>query len=156
MNVNGADVKVQQLLTREQKDYEEAIKNMKYMAAKVKMAQEGVNVQELSPEMLDSVVKILDEIDIINRDFNIEVQNIQQESNNKIRVLQEDANKKFREAQQKYKELIVSIMGGAHTTNNGIQEGRREDTVMTKEREEELRKLLADELKKSQKCDTST
>jgi hypothetical protein len=149
MVVENANINVQPVLTKEQVVYDEALKNMRQITARLKISQEGVNMESISDEKLTIASKLFDEMDIIQRDFNIEAQKIQQDVNNRMRILQEGANKKFGEVQNRYRELINSIKG---TDTVGQEECSAQacDINMSKEKEEELKKMLAEELARAQ------
>ncbi len=146
-----ANIRIKPVLTKEQVDYDNALKDMKYVSARLRISQEGVNTSNISIDTLDNVIKLFDEMELLQRDFNIEAQKIQQESNNKIATLQGSANKKFADVQNKYRELIT-LMKGVSTvakTEDGIEDANVIAT-MTKEKEEEIKKVLAKELADAQ------
>lgn len=150
MVAESAKVNIQPVLTKEQIAYDEALKNLRLVTARLKISQEGVDMENVSDEKLTIASKLFDEMDTIQRDFNIEAQKIQQDINSRMKTLQEDANKKFGEVQNRYRELIDSMKSidtvgqeecSAHTC--GIN--------MSKEKEEELKKMLAEELARAQR-----
>ena len=149
MSIEDANISIKPVLTKEQVDYEEALKNMKYTTAKLRISQEGINTSDISPKILDDVTELFDEMDTIQRDFNVEAQKIQQDTNNKMRILQEGANKKFVDAQNMYRELINPMKTG--TTIDKKEDGTEETNIfLTKEREEEIKKEFAALLAESQ------
>ena len=149
MSIEDANVSIKPVLTKEQVDYEEALKNMKYTTAKLRISQEGINTSDISPKILDDVTELFDEMDTIQRDFNVEAQKIQQDAGNKMRILQEGANKKFADAQNMYRELINPMKTG--TTIDKKEDGTEEtNIILTKEREEEIKKEFAALLAESQ------
>lgn len=153
MVVQEAKINIQPVLTKEQVVYDEALKNMRQITAKLKISQEGVNTDNISQEKLEIATKLFDEMDTIQRDFNIEAQKIQQDVNNRMKILQDGANKKFGDVQNKYKELINSLKG----IDTAGQEECSAQTCginMSKEKEEELKKMLADELARAQETKT--
>lgn len=149
MVIQNANINIQPILTKEQIAYDEAIKDMRYVTARLKISQEGVNIDDISQEKLDVATKLFDEMDTIQRDFNIEAQKIQQDVNNRMKTLQDGANKKFGDVQNRYRELIGSIKGMG-TVDNGKCSAQECDTNMSKEREEAVRKSLAEELARAQ------
>jgi hypothetical protein len=153
MVVQEAKINIQPVLTKEQVAYDEALKNMRQITAKLKISQEGVNTDNISQEKLEIATKLFDEMDTIQRDFNIEAQKIQQDVNNRMRTLQEGANKKFGDVQNKYKELVNS-MKGIDTVGQEECSAQACGINMTKEKEEELKKMLADELARAQETKT--
>jgi hypothetical protein len=145
MVVRDANIRIQPILTKEQVVYEEALKSMKYAIARLKISQEGIDVDDVSQEKFDMVTKLFDEMDTIQRDFNIESQKIQQDINNRMRKAQDDANSKFGEVQNRYRELISS-MKAADNGDKGECSTQACGTNMSKEKEDSLVKMLADEL----------
>lgn len=149
MSIEDANISIKPVLTKEQVDYEEALKNMKYTTAKLRISQEGINTSDISPKILDDVTELFDEMDTIQRDFNVEAQKIQQDTNNKMRILQEGANKKFADTQHMYRELINPMKVGI--TVDKKEDGTEEtNIILTKEREEEIKKEFAAMLTKAQ------
>ena len=148
MSIGKANINIQAVLTKEQIDYEEALKNMKRVSARLKISQEGVDVQKISQDELDNAIKMFDEMEIIQRDFNIEAQKAQQEINNKMKSLQDSANKKFADVQNRYRELMESMR---RDDTVGIDYGDIEEgnIIMSKEREEEIERELAEMLAKA-------
>ena len=149
MSIEDAHMNIKPILTKEQIAYEEALKDLKHVTAILKISQEGIDTGNISKDKLDIAIKLFDEMDTLQRDFNIEAQKVQQDANNKMRLLQEDGNKKFGDVQKRYRELISSIKG------NVTKDGREDDIesaniVMSKEREEEIKNALAEELARSQ------
>jgi len=145
MSIEDAHINIKPILTKEQIAYEEALKDLKHVTAILKISQEGIDTGNISKDKLDVAIKLFDEMDILQRDFNIEAQKVQQDANNKMRLLQEDGNKKFGDVQKRYRELIDSIK------NNTIDGGKVDGTenaniVISKEKEEELKNYLAGEL----------
>lgn len=151
MGIEGAKINIQPVLTKEQIAYDEASKNMRYIAAKLRISQEGIDTQNISLESLETVIVLFDQMETIQRDFNIDAQKLHQDTNNKIKTLQEDANKKFADVQNRYRKLIDimknNVVGGEYDMKDvGI--------TISKEREEEIKKELAEELARSK--DTGT
>ncbi len=138
MVLKDANINIQPVLTKEQMAYEEAMKNMKLVTAKLKISQEGIDVDKLLRDQLEDVVMLFDETDSVQRSFNIEAQKLQQDANNKIRILQEDTNKKLGDIQNRYRILIEIMKTGAiyDCDIKGVSMN------MSKEREDEIRKEL--------------
>ena len=88
-------------------------------------------------------------MDIIQKDFNIEAQKLQQDTNAKMMKLQDEANKKYGDVQNRYRELINSMK------NTYEEEYNIKDIVISKEREEEIKKELADALAKAKEMGTN-
>ena len=153
MSIGKANINIQAVLTKEQIDYEEALKNMKRVSARLKISQEGVDVQKISQDELDNAIKMFDEMEIIQRDFNIEAQKAQQEINNKMKSLQDSANKKFADVQNRYRELMESMR---RDDTVGIDYGDIEEgnIIISKEREEEIERELAEMLARARSGNT--
>lgn len=149
MVIQNANIKIQPVLTKEQVAYEEALKNMRSATARLKISQEGVNIDDISHEKLEIATKLFDEMDIVQRDFNIESQKIQQEINNRMMKLQEDANKKFGDVQKRYRELIGSMKGIGNVDQQECS-AQSCDINMSKEKEHSIEQMLAEELARAQ------
>lgn len=147
MSIKDANINIQPVLTKEQVAYDDAVKNLRHISARLKISQEGINTQDISPEKLEAAIELFDQMEMIQRDFNIEAQKLQQDTNNKMRILQEGANKKFGDVQNRYRELINSMKSvakyGAEYDIENV------NITISKEREEEIKKELADALAKS-------
>jgi hypothetical protein len=149
MVLQNANIKIQPVLTKEQVAYEEAIKSVRLATARLKISQEGINMDDVSQEKLEIATGLFDEMDIIQRDFNIDAQKIQQDANNRMKTLQDGANKKFGDVQNRYRELINS-MKGIDSIDQGECPTRICDINMSKEKEKELQAMLAEELARAQ------
>lgn len=145
MSIKDANINIQPILTKEQIAYDEALKNIRYITARLKISQEGINVQDVSPDKLEIIITLFDQMEMIQRNFNIELQKLQQDANNNIMKLQEDSNKKLADIQNRYRELINFMKGVAKEG----EEFLTTNITMSKEREEEIKKELADALAKS-------
>lgn len=147
MSIKDANISIQPVLTKEQIAYDDAVKNMKQITARLKISQEGIDTNDISPDILESVITLFDQMDMLQRDFNIEAQKLQQDINNKMTKLQEDANKKYADVQNRYRELINSMKS---VTKDGEKyDVKNANIVITKEREEEIKKELANEIARS-------
>lgn len=149
--IEEANIKIQPVLSKEQMDFDEALKHVKHVGAILKISQEGVDMQNVLQDNIENAISLLDQMETIQRNFNIDAQKIQldannkakvlqEDSNNKMKVLQEDANKKFGEVQNNYRELINSMKG---VTNGDNEYDIKNATILTKEREEQIQKELA-------------
>jgi phage-related tail protein len=152
MSIKDANVNIQPVLTKEQKAYDEAIKNMKYITAELKLSQEGIDTEIVPYDTMKTIVSIFDEMDAVQREFNVEMQKFQLEANNKAKLLQEDANKKFANVQNRYREIMDSMKNIKKGTvsNNEYDTG---NVTISKEREEEIKKELADALAQAKEED---
>lgn len=153
MGIDTTNINIQPILTKEQIDFDKALNNMKYASAKLRISQERIDIKNVSEEELEIAIKLFDEMEMIQRDFNIEAQKIQQDVNNKMRELQEGANKKFADANDRYRGLITSMKSDTIEDKTEYCTQYCDTGVsgeMSKEKEEEIKQLLADELKKSQ------
>ena len=152
MSIKDANINIQPVLTKQQIAYDEAIKNMKYITAKLKLSQEGIDTDLVSHDSMQAIVSIFDEMETVQREFNVEMQKFQIDANNKAKLLQEDANKKFANVQNRYREIIESMknMKKGTVSNNEYDTG---NVTISKEREEEIKKELADALAKANEED---
>lgn len=153
MAIKDANINIQPVLTKEQVAYDDAVKNLRYISARLKISQEGINMQDISPEQLETAISLFDQMEMIQRDFNIEAQKLQQDANNKMRILQEGANKKFGDVQNRYMELINSMKSVAK--DGAEYDIENANITISKEREEEIKKELADALAKSKETVTN-
>jgi len=174
MGKGGMNIGIEPVLTKEQIEYNDALRNLKYVTARLRLSQEGINTDNISQQKLETVIKLFDEMDSIQRDFNVEMQTIQQEVDNKTREFQANANKKFGDAQNRYKELINSMKSetekkkityedagvsrdkiaqaeDAFAKSLGIEIKDKKEIDISEEKAKEIQKMLADELAKSQK-----
>ena len=95
--------------TNEQIEYEELNKKLRITTAKLRVAQEGVDVSSLSQHKLDMVLRIFDEMDLIQKNTQMKTSKIQQDGNIKINGINQEANKKFSNVQKRYQDLISSL-----------------------------------------------
>jgi len=152
MSIKDANINIQPVLTKQQIAYDEAIKNMKYITAELKLSQEGIDTDLVPYDTMNTVVSIFDEIDIIQREFNNEMQKFQIDANNKAKLLQEEANKKFTVVQNRYRELIDSMKNIKKGTVSNIERDTGNVTI-SKEREEQIKQELADTLARAKEED---
>jgi hypothetical protein len=149
MVLQNANIKIQPVLTKEQVAYEEALKSMRSATARLKISQEGINIDNISQEKLETATKLFDEMDMIQREFNVESQKIQQDVNGRMMILQDGANKKFGDVQKRYRELIGS-MKGIIDVDQGECSAQSCGINMSKEKEHSIEKMLAEELANAQ------
>lgn len=152
MSVDNANIKIQQVLTKEQIAYDEAIKNMKYITAELRLSQEGIDIITIPYDKLETIVSLFDEMDAVQREFNVEMQKFQLDTNNKAKILQEEANKKFGDVQNRYRELVESMKKCTVSTVIN-DEYNVQNVTLSKEREEQIKKELADALARSKEID---
>lgn len=105
--MNRQTIKMTQ--TPEQLEYEELMKKMRITTAKLRIAQEGVDISSMSQHKLDMVMRIFDEMEYIQRDTQQKTSKIQQDANIQTQKISQDANKKMMDIQKKYQELIKSL-----------------------------------------------
>ena len=151
MSVDNANIKIQQVLTKEQIAYDEALKNMKYITAELKLSQEGIDTALIPYDKLDIIVSLFDQMDAVQKEFNIDMQKFQIDTNNRAKILQEEANKKFTDVQNRYRELIDSMKKG--TVRN--DEYDTQNVTISKEREEQIKQELADALAQAKEVDNN-
>jgi hypothetical protein len=98
--------------TPEQLEYEELTRKMRLTTAKVRIAQEGIDVSSLSQQDMDKIMRIFDEMEHIQRDNQQKTSKIQQDANIQTQKANQDTGKKFGDVQKKYQELIKSLKEG--------------------------------------------
>ncbi len=149
MVVQNVNIKIRPVLTKEQVAYEEALKSMRDATARLKISQQGIIIDNISHEKLEIATELFEEMDMIQREFNVESQKIQHDVNSRMMILQDGANKKFGDVQKRYRELISS-MKGISNVDQGECSAQSCDVNMSKEKEESLKKMLAEELANAQ------
>lgn len=95
--------------TPEQLEYEELTKRMRLSTAKLRIAQEGVDVSSLSQQKLDMIIRTFDDMEQIQKDSQQKTSKIQQDANIQIQKINQDTGKKFADIQKKYQDLIKSL-----------------------------------------------
>lgn len=95
--------------TPEQTEYEELTKRMRIVTAKMRAAQEGVDVSTISQQKLDMVLRAFDDMDKIQRENQQKTSTIQQSANAEIQKINQETGKKFSDVQKKYQDLIKSL-----------------------------------------------
>ena len=95
--------------TPEQLEYEELMKKVRITTAKLRIAQEGVDVSSISKQKLDMVMRAFDDMEQIQRDNQQKTSKIQQESNIQIQKINQDVSKKMMDIQKKYQDIIKSL-----------------------------------------------
>ena len=92
--------------TPEQLEYEELTKKMRLTTAKLRIAQEGIDISSISKQKLDMIMRIFDEMEQIQRDNQQRTSKVQQDANIQTQKINQEAGKKFGEIQKKYQDLI--------------------------------------------------
>lgn len=95
--------------TPEQKEYEETAKKMRILTAKMRIAQEGIDVSSISQQKLGSIMRTFDDMEQIHRDIQQKKSKIQQDANISTQKVDQDANKKFIDIQKRYQDIIKSL-----------------------------------------------
>lgn len=96
-------------IIREQEEYERSIKNVRIAVAKLRLSQGGIDTENISPQKLDNVVRIFNEIEDLQKDTQRKIADIQKDANAKISQAQQDANVRFGELNTRYQELFSSM-----------------------------------------------
>lgn len=145
MSVKDANINIQPVLTKQQIAYDEAIKNMRYVTAELKLSQEGIDTDLVPYDTLKVVVSIFDEIEAAQIEFNVEMQKLQIEANKKAQSIQENTNKKRADLLKRYKEILDSMknMKKGVVSNSEFE---TESVTLSKEREEQIKQELAETL----------
>lgn len=137
---NKQTIKITQ--TPEQLEYEELTKKMRPITAKLRIAQEGVDVSSISQQKLDMVMRIFDEMEQIQRDAQQKTSKIQQDTNVQTQKVNQETNKKFGDVQKKYQDLIKSLK---EDNPHEIKEEHVVQDVLTQPVVEEVREKTRDE-----------
>jgi hypothetical protein len=98
--------------TSEQLEYEELTKKMRLTTAKLRIAQEGVNVSSLSQQDMDKIMRIFDEMEHLQRDNQQKTSKIQQDANIQTQKVNQETGKRFGDVQKRYQDLIKSLKEG--------------------------------------------
>lgn len=98
--------------TPEQLEYEELTKKMRLTTAKLRIAQEGIDISSLSQQNMDKIMRIFDDMEHIQKDNQQKTSKIQQDANIQTQKVNQDTNKKFGDTQKKYQDLIKSLKEG--------------------------------------------
>ena len=130
--------------TPEQIEYEELTTKMRITTAKLRIAQEGVDVQNLSQQKMDMVMRAFDDMEQIQRDAQQKTSKIQQESNIQIQKINQDASKKMVDIQRKYQDIIKSLKE-AHLQEPIQEEQAVEQVVSTEPTIEEVKEKTHEE-----------
>lgn len=95
--------------TTEQLEYEELTKKMRLTTAKLRIAQEGVDISSISQQNMDKIMRIFDDMEHIQRDSQQKTSKIQQDANIQTQKVNQETGKKFGDVQKKYQDLIKSL-----------------------------------------------
>jgi len=95
--------------TPEQSEYEELTKKMRLTTAKLRIAQEGIDVSSLSQQNMDKIMRIFDDMEHIQRDNQQKTSKIQQDANIQTQKANQETGKKFGDVQKMYQDLIKSL-----------------------------------------------
>ena len=108
--------------TPEQLEYEELTKKMRLATAKLRIAQEGIDISSISQQKLDMIMRIFDDMEHIQRDSQQKASKIQQDANIQTQKVNQETGKKFGDIQKKYQDLIKSLKEGHPEVMQKIQE----------------------------------
>ena len=93
----------------EQLEYEELMKKMRITTAKLRIAQEGVDVSSISQQKLDMVMRAFDDMEQVQRESQQKTSKIQQDANIQSQKVNQDSSKKMMDIQKKYQDIIKSL-----------------------------------------------
>jgi vacuolar-type H+-ATPase subunit E/Vma4 len=136
--------------TPEQLEYGELAKKMRVITAKLRVAQEGIDIASVSQQNMDKLMRIFDDTEYIQRDVQQKTSKIQQDANFQIKKINQDADKKFGDIQKKYQEIIKSIKEGYPIKEEQVQETVVQpivEDVIDKTREEKVSEITDNILK---------
>ena len=109
--------------TPEQLEYEELAKKMRLATAKLRIAQEGIGVQNMSQQSLDKIMRVFDEMEHTQRDIQQKTSKVQQDANIQTQKINQDASKKMMDIQKKYQDMIKSLKDAHPDVQDGpVQE----------------------------------
>lgn len=100
---------VRPIPTPEQLEYEELTKKMRLTTAKLRIAQEGIDVSSISQQNMDRIMRIFDDMEHIQRESQQKTSKIQQDTNIQTQKVSQDASKKFGDVQKRYQDIIKSL-----------------------------------------------
>lgn len=103
---------IKMMPTPEQLEYEELTKKMRLTTAKLRIAQEGVDVSSISQQNMDKIMRIFDEMEHIQRDNQQKTSKIQQDANIQTQKVNQETGKKFGDVQKMHQDLIKSLKEG--------------------------------------------
>lgn len=98
--------------TPEQLEYDELTKKMRLTTAKLRIAQEGIDVSSISQQNMDKIMRIFDDMEHIQRDTQQKTSKIQQDANIQTQKVNQETGKKFGDIQKRYQDLIKSLKEG--------------------------------------------
>jgi hypothetical protein len=110
--MNRQDPKIKMVQTPEQLEYDELTKKMRLTTAKLRIAQEGIDVSSISQQSMDKIIRIFDEMEHIQKDNQQKTSKIQQDGNIQTQKVNQETGKKFGDAQKRYQDLIKSLKEG--------------------------------------------
>jgi preprotein translocase subunit SecD len=128
-------------LTPEKIEYEETVKKMRIVTARMRIAQEGVDTSSIPQQKMDSILRIFNEMEQIHRDVQQKKSKIQQDANISMQQVDQDANERYTNIQKKYQDIILSLK------NIYPQEEQPKEVAVSDSREnlEEVREKTHDE-----------
>lgn len=95
--------------TPEQLEYDELTRKMRLTTAKLRIAQEGIDVSSISQQNMDKIMRIFDDMEHIQRDNQQKTSKIQQDANIQTQKLNQETGKKFGDVQKRHQDLIKSL-----------------------------------------------
>ncbi len=107
--MNKQNINVRKGPTPEQLEYEELTRKMRLTTAKLRIAQEGIDISSLSQQNMDKIMRIFDDMEHIQRDNQQKTSKIQQDANIQTQKANQETGKKFGDVQKKYQDLIKSL-----------------------------------------------
>lgn len=103
---------IKMMPTPEQLEYDELTKKMRLSTAKLRIAQEGIDVSSISQQNMDKIMRIFDDMEHIQRDNQQKTSKIQQDANIQTQKVSQETGKKFGDTQKRYQDLIKSLKEG--------------------------------------------
>ena len=130
--------------TPEQLEYEELTKKMRLSTAKLRIAQEGIDVSSISQQNMDKIMRIFDDMEHIQRDSQQKTSKIQQDANIQTQKINQEIGKKFGDVQKRYQDLIKSLKEG-HPQE--IKEEQEEEQVVQHEVVQPIEEVIVEEVR---------
>lgn len=132
--------------TKEQMEYEDAMKNFRVATAKARLHSAGVNSSKISQQVIDKVMRISDDMDHIQQEAQQNTSKIQQDAQVATQKVNQDTNKKFGDMQKKYQDLINSLKEDKKEDNKGdVSQIDVQQVVQAEPAKEEVREKTQEE-----------
>lgn len=103
------------VVKKEQQEYEEAQKNVRTIASKLRLAQQyGIDTTKLSQQKLDRFLRLFDEMEKVSADARNKTSEIQREGNVEIQKVNQKASEKYTQIAKDIDSLVKSVKESQH------------------------------------------